>query len=223
MTNPPYVLDQLDTLAEVMEHPQIYAFLHVPVQSGSNEVLGVTRMNREYTVQDFEKVVNRLQDRVEGGVTIMTDIICGFPGESDEDFEETYRLVERHSFHLMNISQFYSRPGTPAAKMKRVPTKAVKARSRRLTQLAATFKPYGELVGTTEACASCGEVADGGRRLVAHTKRYVKVLVPFDERLVGARFDVKITAAHRWHVDGAVVRVTLVEPPPVFELGWALA
>ena len=84
----------------------------------------------------------------------------------------------------------------------------MKARSRRLTQLAATFKPYGELVGTTEACASCGEVADGGRRLVAHTKRYVKVLVPFDEELVGARFDVKITAAHRWHVDGAVVRVT---------------
>jgi threonylcarbamoyladenosine tRNA methylthiotransferase CDKAL1 len=209
MTNPPYVLDQLDTLAEVMEHPQIYAFLHVPVQSGSNEVLGVTRMNREYTVQDFEKVVNRLQDRVEGGVTIMTDIICGFPGETEEDFEETYQLVERHSFHLMNISQFYSRPGTPAAKMKRVPTKAVKARSRRLTQLAATFKPYGALVGVVEACASCGEVADGGRRLVAHTKRYVKVLVPFDERLVGARFDVKITAAHRWHIDGQVVRVTL--------------
>ena len=49
----------------------------------------------------------------------MTDIICGFPGETEEDFEETYRLVERHSFHLMNISQFYSRPGTPAAKMKR--------------------------------------------------------------------------------------------------------
>ena len=93
--------------------------------------------------------------------------------------------------------------------MKRVPTKDVKARSRRLTQLAATFKPYGALVGVVEACASCGEVADGGRRLVAHTKRYVKVLVPFDERLVGARFDVKITAAHRWHVDGEVVRVTL--------------
>ena len=78
----------------------------------------------------------------------MTDIICGFPGETEEDFEETYRLVEkRDSFHLTNISQFYSRPGTPAAKMKRVPTKAVKARSRRLTQLAATFKPYGALVG----------------------------------------------------------------------------
>ena len=78
-----------------------------------------------------------------------------------------------------------------------------------MTQLAATFKPYGDLVGAVEPCASCGEVADGGRRLVAHTKRYVKVLVPFDERLVGARFDVKILKAHRWHVDGRVVRVTL--------------
>ena len=213
MTNPPYVLDQLDVLAQALEHPQIYAFLHVPVQSGSNDVLGRSKMNREYTVEDFEQVVNCLQGKVAGGVTIMTDVICGFPGETEEAFEETYQLVERHAFYLMNISQFYSRPGTPAAKMKRVSTKIVKARSRRLTALTGTFRPYDDLVGTVTLCSSCGEVADGGRRLVAHNKRYVKVLVPFDEALVGARFEVRISKAHRWHVDGSVVRVTLVADP----------
>ena len=64
-----------------MEHPQIYAFFTCRCSPVATSV-GATKMNREYTVQDFEKVVNCLQDKVRGGVTIMTDIICGFPGET---------------------------------------------------------------------------------------------------------------------------------------------
>ena len=97
--------------------------------------------------------------------------------------------------------------------MPRVPTKVVKDRSRRLSALCATFDPYKALVGTVQQCAAHAEVADGGARLVCHTKRYAKVLVPFERRLVGAKFAVSITANHRWHVDGVVLRVTRPADP----------
>ena len=122
----------------------------------------------------------------------MTDIICGFPGESENDFQETFDLVENYAFGLLNISQFYARPGTPAAKMRpRVPTATVKARSRRLTALSATFRPYDGLVGSVKSCSSCAEIADGGRRLVAHTASYVKVLAGLRRRTrpSGPEFD----------------------------------
>ena len=112
MTNPPYVLDQLEVLGRCLNHPQVYAFLHVPVQSGSDAVLAKDRMNREYTVADFRAVVDGLAARVDGGLSLMTDVICGFPGETDDDFDATYALVEDYAFGLINISQFYARPGS---------------------------------------------------------------------------------------------------------------
>eukprot|EP00629_Pelagomonadales_sp_RCC1024_P018095 CAMPEP_0119288238 /NCGR_PEP_ID=MMETSP1329-20130426/36903_1 /TAXON_ID=114041 /ORGANISM="Genus nov. species nov., Strain RCC1024" /LENGTH=143 /DNA_ID=CAMNT_0007289019 /DNA_START=13 /DNA_END=441 /DNA_ORIENTATION=- len=143
MTNPPYVLDQLDGLAEALRHPQVFAFLHVPVQSGSDRVLGPDGMNREYTAAEFRRVADGLRARVPGGVTLMTDVICGFPGETDAEFEDTVELVEAYRFPLINISQFYARPGTPAARMRpRVPTAVVKERSRRLSRLVQTFRPF---------------------------------------------------------------------------------
>lgn len=106
-------------MSDIMNHPRVYTFLHVPVQSGSNNVLD--KMNREYTVQDFEEVCDHLIEKVEN-MTIATDIICGFPTEDEKDFEETLTLVSKYKFPVLNISQFYSRPGTVAAKWKKVPS-----------------------------------------------------------------------------------------------------
>lgn len=207
MTNPPFILAQLDELARILASPQVYAFIHLPVQSGSDAVL--SQMRREYTISEFRQVADRLQAQVQD-VTIATDIICGFPGETDDDFEATLALVADYEFAVCNISQFYARPGTPAAAMRpRVPTDVVKARSRKLTKVVAAFRPYDRLVGRTLRCAARDELADDGARLVAHTKAYVKVLVPFDPSLVGAHFDVVVTAAHRWHVDATVLDVIL--------------
>ncbi|KAH8084979.1 tRNA (N(6)-L-threonylcarbamoyladenosine(37)-C(2))-methylthiotransferase [Aureococcus anophagefferens] len=158
MTNPPYVLDQLEVLGRCLNHAQVYAFLHVPVQSGSDAVLAKDRMNREYTVADFRAVVDGLAARVDGGLSLMTDVICGFPGETDDDFDATYALVEDYAFGLINISQFYARPGTPAASMKRVHTATVKDRSRRLSALTQTFGP------TTASSAPANRRRTGGTR-----------------------------------------------------------
>lgn len=104
MTNPPYILEHLEAMADILNHPRVYAFLHVPVQSGSNKVLD--KMNREYMIEEFMEVCDFLIEHVPN-ITLATDIICGFPTEVEEDHEETIKLVERYKFPVLNISQFY--------------------------------------------------------------------------------------------------------------------
>jgi threonylcarbamoyladenosine tRNA methylthiotransferase CDKAL1 len=76
MTNPPYILEHVSEICRILNHPNVFSFLHIPVQSGSDNTL--RHMIREYTVQDFETVVDRLKLEVED-VLIATDVICGFP------------------------------------------------------------------------------------------------------------------------------------------------
>ncbi|KAJ3597273.1 hypothetical protein NHX12_000801 [Muraenolepis orangiensis] len=76
------------------------------------------------------------------GITIATDIICGFPGETEADFEETLELVRRYRFPSLFINQFYPRPGTPAAKMEQVAAQVKKQRTKALSQLFHSYNPY---------------------------------------------------------------------------------
>ena len=144
MTNPPYMLTHLDAIARALNHPCVFSFLHVPVQSGSNRILGDDPnhgMNREYTVEDFRKVARHLL-RAVPDLTLATDVICGFPGETDEDHEATMALVREFHFPVLNISQFYPRPGTPAKKMKQLPSKVKKMRSKAMTELFYSYRPF---------------------------------------------------------------------------------
>mmetsp|Transcript_5265 Transcript_5265/g.19286 ORF Transcript_5265/g.19286 Transcript_5265/m.19286 type:complete len:627 (-) Transcript_5265:1307-3187(-) len=211
MTNPPYILEHLEALAGVLNHRSVYSFLHIPVQSGSDTVL--CAMKREYTVSEFRHVCDTLK-RLVPNITIATDIICGFPGETEEDFGETLALVSRYQFAQLHISQFYPRPGTPAARMKRVPTAIVKSRTRRLTQLFESFDPYKDMVGKRERIWIMDVAADG-QSLVGHTKNYTQVLVDTKLReatehtvrehpFMGKSADVIITSHLRWSVRGQV-------------------
>lgn len=128
MTNPPYILEHLEEMAKILRHPRVYSFLHVPVQSASDSVL--MDMKREYCQADFRHVTDFLKERVPG-VTIATDVICGFPTETEDDFEETMQLVEEYKFPSLFINQFFPRPGTPAAKMPRIPAQLVKQRTKK--------------------------------------------------------------------------------------------
>lgn len=201
MTNPPYILEHLEVVAEVLSHPKVFAFLHVPVQSGSNRVLDA--MRREYTVEEYRRVCDYLLEHVPG-MTIATDIICGFPNETESDFEKTMRVVGDYRLAITNISQFYPRPGTPAAKMKRINTQVVKNRSRRLTKLFESFRPYNGLEGKRVKvwfCTEEGTDGTGTKCSIGHSKSYVKVLVPFDGSLPGRSRMVIIKQAYRFHVE----------------------
>ncbi|CAL5387754.1 unnamed protein product [Camellia sinensis] len=209
MTNPPYILEHLKDIADVLCHPCVYSFLHVPVQSGSDAVLAVKSlseadaMNREYTVGEFRTVVDTLTELVPG-MQIATDIICGFPGETDEDFGQTVSLIDEYKLPQVHISQFYPRPGTPAARMKKVPSTVVKKRSRELTNVFESLTPYNGMEGKVERIWIT-EIATDGIHLVGHTKGYVQVLVIGPETMLGTSAIVKITSVGRWSVFGEVI------------------
>ncbi|KAF5818300.1 putative tRNA (N(6)-L-threonylcarbamoyladenosine(37)-C(2))-methylthiotransferase [Helianthus annuus] len=203
MTNPPYILEHLKEIAHILCHPCVYSFLHVPVQSGSDAIL--TAMNREYTVGEFRKVVDTLTELVPG-MQIATDIICGFPGETDEDFAETVNLIKEYKFSQVHISQFYPRPGTPAARMKKVASNVVKKRSRELTSVFESFTPYNGMEGKIERIWIT-DIATDQIHLVGHTKGYVQVLVVGPDSLLGSSAMVKITSVGRWSVFGDVIEI----------------
>jgi len=212
MTNPPYILEHVEEMAKILSHPRVYSFIHIPVQSGSDSVLDA--MKRKYTVGEFKKVVHALREGTKdiGGVTIATDIICGFPTETEEDFEQTMDLMRECRFPVTHISQFYPRPGTPAAKMTRVPTGIVKNRSRKITTFFESYEAYGEEIIGTEQEILVTEVNSGsGDLYVGHNRFYNQVLVPRQKNLLGKVCRVKITKKGKYFLMGEVLEVLKFE------------
>ena len=133
MMTPNYVLDMLDELVEAFRNEHVFKFLHLPVQSGDNEVL--KRMNRFYSVEDFQRIIEAFR-RAIPNITISTDVICGFPTESEEAFERTLTLIEQVKPDIVNVAKFFSRPGTLAEKMESIVSASnVTERSKRLAEL----------------------------------------------------------------------------------------
>ena len=123
----------LDGLVEAYRSDKVFKFLHVPVQSGNNEVL--RRMNRRYTVSDFRGLVASFREAIPD-LSLSTDIICGFPGETEGQFADSVRLVEEIEPDALNISRFWPRPGTEAADLDgQLHGRETKKRSRELSSL----------------------------------------------------------------------------------------
>jgi len=127
MMNPQHAKQILSELIEAYKHDQVFKFLHIPVQSGSNRIL--TDMRRGHDVEDFVSAVEQFRRNIPG-ITIWTDIIVGYPGETDKDFQKTIDLLKKIQPDYTNISRFTTRPGTEAAKEKQLPTEIKKQRSR---------------------------------------------------------------------------------------------
>jgi MiaB-like tRNA modifying enzyme len=133
MMTPSSVMGILDELVEAFRDGHVFKFVHLPVQSGSDEVL--ERMRRFYTVNDFKSVVDAFKAKIPD-ITLSTDIICGFPCESEKAFEETLHLVGEVKPDVVNISKFFPRPRTLAAGMTAdfVPLREIKRRSSEATR-----------------------------------------------------------------------------------------
>ena len=132
MGNPRHSIKYLDELVSVMKHPKIFKFLHIPLQSGNNEVLKA--MRRGHTVETFKQIVNAFRKEIPE-ITISTDIIAGYPTETEAQFEDTLKAMQEIKPDIINISRFAPRPGTPAAEMPQVHGNIRKQRSRKLTEL----------------------------------------------------------------------------------------
>lgn len=138
MVNPQHVKKYLQPLLKIYENPKMYKFLHIPVQSGSNKVL--LEMRRENTREEFLGLVRAFREKFPG-MCIMTDIIVGFPTESEEDFLETMQMLREAQLDRVNVSRFSPRPFTAARKMKQLANSVVK---RRTVECAAACKKITE-------------------------------------------------------------------------------
>ncbi|MFA5176103.1 MAG: tRNA (N(6)-L-threonylcarbamoyladenosine(37)-C(2))-methylthiotransferase [Candidatus Nanoarchaeia archaeon] len=132
MMNPNNILNFLDELIKIYKNEHIVKFLHIPVQSGSDKVL--KEMNRFYKVKDFELIVKKFRKEIPE-IKISTDIICGYPTETESDFKKTLELIEKVKPDVLNISKFSSMHNTRASKLKQLSSEVIKDRSVRLTKI----------------------------------------------------------------------------------------
>ncbi len=190
MMNPGGAKTLLPDIVSIFRDERLYKFIHVPVQSGSDRILRL--MKRQHTVQDFVEVVEAFRSKYPD-ITISTDIIVGFPGETDEDFQMTYDLIDRVRPDIVNVSKFYPRPNTEAARMKKVPTDVISERTRLLSKLVDEIaeESNAKMVGREDIVL----VSDvKGEQPVGRTSNYKQVF--FDEDVdLGGFYRVKITKA----------------------------
>ena len=127
MMNPMYMPRIKDKLIESYDSDKVFKFLHIPVQSGSDKVL--QDMKRGHTAGTFREIVKKIKERF-SQFTISTDIIVGFPSETEEDFQKTIALLDETKPDVVNLSRYSARPGTDAAEWKQLDTVEVKRRSK---------------------------------------------------------------------------------------------
>ena len=150
MTSHPKDMDA-DLIAAHGDEPKLMPFLHLPFQSGSDRILGA--MNRKHTADDYVHLVERIR-ATRPGIALSTDVIVGFPGETEEDFEATLSLVRRIGFAQAFSFKYSPRPGTPAASLEaKVPEPVKSERLQRLQNLLAEQQQAfnAECVGRTIA------------------------------------------------------------------------
>jgi tRNA A37 methylthiotransferase MiaB len=133
MMNPATVKGQINDLVDAFAGDHIFRFIHLPVQSGSDTVL--TRMGRGYTVAEFEEIVRSFHDRY-AGITVATDMIVGFCGETESDFTASLDLIRRVKPAKVNVTRYSRRPFTPLAREKDYPDSVKKDRSRSMNSVA---------------------------------------------------------------------------------------
>ncbi len=199
MMNPNALEPILDDMAEILGDRRMYKFLHIPIQSGSDSVL--ENMNRRFTAERFEAEVSRLRELCPG-ISIATDIICGFPGETDEDHAMTVGMIRRLGLDTVNITRFSPRPGTKAAEMEQTHGRISNERSKELTSV----KNETELgvnsreIGTVHLALATEKGKDG---TIMRTDRYRPVVVREDIPM-GTFSTVKITEAKPTYLLGIV-------------------
>ncbi|MGG4116581.1 tRNA (N(6)-L-threonylcarbamoyladenosine(37)-C(2))-methylthiotransferase MtaB [Bacillus licheniformis] len=197
------VIEVLDRSDKIVRH------LHIPLQSGSNSVL--KRMRRKYTMEFFADRLTKLKKALPG-LAVTSDVIVGFPGETEEEFMETYNFIKEHKFSELHVFPYSKRTGTPAARMDGQVDENVKnERVHKLIALSDQLaKEYasdyeGDVLEIIpeEPFTKTGE----GNLLVGYTDNYMKVVFEGSEDLIGQLVKVKILKAGYPYNKGQFVRV----------------
>ncbi|MGB4442477.1 MAG: tRNA (N6-isopentenyl adenosine(37)-C2)-methylthiotransferase MiaB [Coriobacteriia bacterium] len=200
-----------DTILAMAEVPAIMPYLHLPVQHGSNRILAA--MNRRYTREQYFARIEALRTAIPG-ITLSTDIIVGFPGETEDDFADTLDLVGRVGFDHAFTFIYSPREGTPAAVLPETVTREVaQERFDRLATLVRdlSFSSNEREVGAVRSCLIEGASRRDTAVLAARTShnKLVHLPVPYGMRadeMAGTVHDVRIIGAHPWFLTGEFAR-----------------
>ena len=206
MMTPEQAIEVIDDLLEAYRDPRVYKYFHIPVQSGDDRVLKI--MNRRYTVEEYKWLHSKIKARYPEAM-IATDIIVGHPGEDEEAFENTVRLVEELKFEKIHIAQYSIRPHTRAAAMPQVPDWVKKERSTILTRIAEKIG-YDIMSRYRGKVVEAVVVEEGFRdgSLVGRMENYIPVVIPYREGLLGSRVKVAVKENTFFDVRGEVVTIT---------------
>lgn len=191
--------EMIDVIAK---YKNIMPYIHLPLQSGSNNIL--KKMNRRYTKEEYLELYNKMKMRIPN-VAITTDIIVGFPNESEEDFEDTLEVVKKCEYDGAYTFIFSPREGTPAAKMKdEVPFKIKEERLQRLNELVNYYsnKNNQKLVGKIVEVLILGESEKDKTKVYGYTDTMKLVNVKGDKSLIGKIVKVQINEAKSFSLDG---------------------
>lgn len=197
------VIEVLNASDKVVPH------LHIPIQSGSDTVL--KRMRRKYSMAFFAERLERLKEALPG-LAVTSDVIVGFPGETEEEFMETYNFIKEHKFSELHVFPYSKRTGTPAARMEDQVDEDVKnERVHRLITLSDQLaKEYASLYENEvlEVIPEEKFKEDPESDLyVGYSDNYLKIVFPANEEMVGKIVKVKMTKAGYPYSEGQFVRV----------------
>jgi threonylcarbamoyladenosine tRNA methylthiotransferase CDKAL1 len=200
MMSPQTLTRIADPFLDAFARGPCFRFLHLPVQSGSNEVL--REMRRGYTVGDFRKLVDRARARCPD-LMLATDVIVGYPTETDEDFASTLGLVDEIHPEILNVTRFSARPFTPAARSVPLASRVIKRRSRAMTEhrLRVARRQLEPWIGRREA-GWVTERGDAGTALV-RLDSYRPVVVPYEGPL-GVRVVLRVVGARSTYLLGHI-------------------
>ncbi|MDD7363323.1 MAG: tRNA (N6-isopentenyl adenosine(37)-C2)-methylthiotransferase MiaB [Peptoniphilus sp.] len=205
-SHPKDVSDEL--IACYGELPKLANYLHLPVQSGSNDVLRA--MNRHYTREDYFKLIDKLR-AVRPDISLSTDIMVGFPGETDEDFEDTLDLVRRVRYDNAFTFIYSRREGTRADVMENQVPKSIKdERFQRLLDevYAIQREKYEELHGTVQDVLFDSISKNDDSMMSGRTSGFKLVHAPYDADRIGKLTPVKITGGNTFSLRGEIVHAT---------------
>ncbi len=203
VTSHPWDFD--DKMIDVIsKYPNIMPYIHLPLQSGSDRILKL--MGRRYTRDEYIALFNKIKGKIKN-VSITTDIIVGFPGETEDDFEETLSLVDKCKFDSAFTFIFSPREGTPASKMEdKVTIEEKENRLHRLNELVNKYslEKNKEYVGKIVKVLIEGK-SDKENILMGYTDTMKLVNVKGSINSIGTIVDVKILDAKTWSLDGEIV------------------
>ncbi|MFB4211875.1 tRNA (N(6)-L-threonylcarbamoyladenosine(37)-C(2))-methylthiotransferase MtaB [Shouchella sp. JSM 1781072] len=202
-----------EVIAVIGKSNKIVRHMHVPLQSGSDTVL--KRMRRKYTMAAFAERITKLK-AVLPRLAITSDVIVGFPGETEEEFQETYNFIAEHKFSELHVFPYSMRTGTPAARMTDQVEEGVKNdRVHRLIELSNQLAKEYASSFENEVLEVIPEERDKDNPesglFIGYTDNYLKVKVPVDEKMVGEIVRVKMTEAGYPYNKGQFVRVVTEE------------